>query len=582
MSGSTFWRSEDLGLDPRWYDSGQPARAPLGDVMSDAASEAAGFTSGLFGWMQRSVADRRAAIADDQANPDLSGGDRLLTSDEANQLYGIDGQLRFDRPLAESSARELRDIKQTDMGRRDRASRLDAGVLGQGAVMAAGLAGSMVDPLSVASAFIPAVGATRAAAWMARAGTRLERATVAARIGMLDGAAGAVALEPLQYGLAQAESRDYDLGDSLLNVAFGAVMGGLLHSGGRALVDGWRGWRPDVDPATVRDIHEIAMRTGAAQMARGEPVNVEPILAIARAADSRREGLLSGFSRIGTDAEGRPRLEQPGAALTSEAAAALPAASPDAPDPVAAREAMLREGVRGPVLDAEGQPVVALSRRQERQMSARLEREGHSAVEWVRMEGEPGAYAVSMVDGAEIYRAPGGEARVYPSATRAKTAASQIEGAGWAPVEIPDQGFVLMRAPGDAGQRIQANRRLLEMGDRFLSPEPAQPPAPDISPQQLRAMMESAAREVIRPDQMQHVTAARDARMREQAAGGRVETAVGKIEAQTAELDARAAQVDEVLQQQLKAGRITEADIAALRDPDTEARTAARADALQA
>ena len=60
--------------------------------------------------------------------------------------------------------------------------------------------------------------------------TRLKR-------GAIEGAGGALLLEPLVYGAAQRIQADYDLYDSLLNVAFGTVLGGGLHVGAGKLRD---------------------------------------------------------------------------------------------------------------------------------------------------------------------------------------------------------------------------------------------------------------------------------------------------------------------------------------------------------
>ncbi len=584
MSGATFWSSQDLGLDPRWYDDGRAARAPLGDAVRDTFDEASSFTSGVLSWIGRGSNDAQAAgtLFDEigqqvPANPE----DPLLTVEEANARYGIPGQLQFSRPLAESSAIELHGIRRRDLARQDRMARAEKGVLGYGAIAAAGLAGSIIDPLNIASAFIPVVGPTRAAAWMAQAGTRVARAGVAARIGVIEGAAGAALLEPLQWGMASAESRDYGAADTLLNVAFGAVMGGLLHAGGRAAVDGWRGWRAP-DPEAVRSVHEAAMRAAAAQMEMGEPVNVAPLIEAARMADASnpfRAGLLGGAARLAPDAEGVWRVQPAaGPALTPERVAGLPV-SEDPGQAALAREVDLRGAVRAPVLDSEGQPVMALSRAEEREIGARLERDGHELVDWVRQEGEPGAYAMARVDGAEVYRIADGAPRVYASANHAKTAARQLRTDGWFPVEVPDEGgFVLLREPQAEGGRSLANRRMLEIGPAFLRPGDGAAP---MSSTDLRALLQDVARQTVRESDASALAAARAARQAEQRPAGTASPR-GQAEAAAAALDARAQEVDAVFRQQLAAGRITEADYRALTDTTAEARAADRAKGLEA
>ena len=91
-----------------------------------------------------------------------------------------------------------------------------------------GLVGSLLDPLNIASAFIPTLGTARAATLAAKFGKNGGRFMT----GVMDGMVGAALLEPLVIGAAAAEQdRDYNLMDSFLNVAFGGALGGGLHVG---------------------------------------------------------------------------------------------------------------------------------------------------------------------------------------------------------------------------------------------------------------------------------------------------------------------------------------------------------------
>lgn len=101
----------------------------------------------------------------------------------------------------------------------------------------AGFATSVIDPINLASAFIPVVGEARYAAMLARAGTVAGRLGVRASVGAIEGAAGAALVEPLILRAAAQDQSDYDISDSLLNIAFGTVLGGGLHSVGGAISD---------------------------------------------------------------------------------------------------------------------------------------------------------------------------------------------------------------------------------------------------------------------------------------------------------------------------------------------------------
>jgi len=95
----------------------------------------------------------------------------------------------------------------------------------------AGLGTSMLDPINVASNFIPGVGQTRALRMLQEGakegakGLALRRAV----IGAAEGAAGSVVVEPLVAFARSQQQADYGMTDSLLNVAFGTVMGATIH-----------------------------------------------------------------------------------------------------------------------------------------------------------------------------------------------------------------------------------------------------------------------------------------------------------------------------------------------------------------
>lgn len=106
----------------------------------------------------------------------------------------------------------------------------------------AGFGASVLDPINVASAFVPIVGEARYASMLARAGTSVAaRAAVRAQVGAVEGAVGAALVEPLVLYASAQDQADYGAVDSLLNVAFGSVMGGGLHSAGGYFSDVRRG-----------------------------------------------------------------------------------------------------------------------------------------------------------------------------------------------------------------------------------------------------------------------------------------------------------------------------------------------------
>lgn len=106
--------------------------------------------------------------------------------------------------------------------------------------IAGSLAASLLDPLNIASAFVPVVGEARYARLLAGAASPLGRAGVRGGVGALEGSVGAAILEPLPLLAAQQDQTEYGLSDSLANIALGGVLGGGLHSVGGAVSDALR------------------------------------------------------------------------------------------------------------------------------------------------------------------------------------------------------------------------------------------------------------------------------------------------------------------------------------------------------
>jgi hypothetical protein len=150
-----------------------------------------------------------------------------------------EAQVTIDVPEAGISRYELNALKY--LKRREAEQNMIAertrGFAASAAGFAGGLAASLTDPINIGSAFIPVVGQARYAAWLRAAGSPLGRAGVRAGTGALEGAVGAAAIEPLVFAGAQAGQLDYTAADSFLNIAFGTILGGGLHSIGGAVAD---------------------------------------------------------------------------------------------------------------------------------------------------------------------------------------------------------------------------------------------------------------------------------------------------------------------------------------------------------
>lgn len=109
-----------------------------------------------------------------------------------------------------------------------------------GTQLGASVAASLLDPLNIASAFVPVVGEARYAALLGRAASPLGRAGVRAGVGAVEGAVGAAIIEPLPLIAAGMDQTEYGLSDSLANIAMGGLLGGGLHTVGGAVSDALR------------------------------------------------------------------------------------------------------------------------------------------------------------------------------------------------------------------------------------------------------------------------------------------------------------------------------------------------------
>ena len=135
---------------------------------------------------------------------------------------GLKGELSADdKPMYPGALDLLIQFKQEEIARRAALQQSDSAAL----TFLGGLVGSIVDPINIAAGFIPIVRESRYAALLARANTGASRALVRARVGAIEGGAGAALIElPLRELLADQQA-EYGPMDSFMNVVFGSVIG---------------------------------------------------------------------------------------------------------------------------------------------------------------------------------------------------------------------------------------------------------------------------------------------------------------------------------------------------------------------
>lgn len=240
------------GAGSNVYDEAQglwALPAPTGEVVSATAEETfvrnpVPSLSREFGRIETErgvAAERRDRLSPLNYSTELPEDEVRLYPEEANRKYGVDfygkNVLSWDGPVTESTAKELHDLKVAELRRETILSRSEGGGLQGLARFGTGLAVSAIDPLNIASAFVPVFGEARYLQLLAGASGAFGRAGIRAGVGALEGAAGAALVEPIVYGVAQSEQADYGLTDSFLNIVFGGVLGGGLHVGFGALGD---------------------------------------------------------------------------------------------------------------------------------------------------------------------------------------------------------------------------------------------------------------------------------------------------------------------------------------------------------
>jgi hypothetical protein len=151
---------------------------------------------------------------------------------------GLKGEFTFDdRDYNEIELGILASRKEKEVRRREILARAEGSGSSVAGRFGISLAGSMLDPINVASVFIPVIGPSRYALMLERAGSAVGRAGVRAGVGAAEGVVGAALVEPLIVGAAMQEQADYTFADSFLNVVIGGVFGGGLHVTGGLVQD---------------------------------------------------------------------------------------------------------------------------------------------------------------------------------------------------------------------------------------------------------------------------------------------------------------------------------------------------------
>lgn len=219
-------------------DSGEVFDASFGSALSTNPSSSIIRTEELTQAQEglRLTGDTESILVPPRNEPDTP----MLEAQAArDRVSGMGLEIKIpDQGIRQGALDILIDRHREQAARQQVLARANGGSMGT--QIAAGLAASLLDPLNIASAFVPVVGEARYAAMLGRAAGPLGRAGVRSGVGVVEGAVGAALIEPLPLLAAGLDQTEYGLSDSLANIALGGLLGGGLHTLGGAASDALR------------------------------------------------------------------------------------------------------------------------------------------------------------------------------------------------------------------------------------------------------------------------------------------------------------------------------------------------------
>lgn len=223
------------------------------------------------------------------------------------ELAGVKGLPIPEDGISEGALDILIARRKRQMANADSINRSPTGVrsiAGFGVALGAGI----LDPVNVTASLVPVIGQARYALALERASGALGRAGVRASVGGIQGAVGTALIEPAAYAMHQGLQDDYKMLDSLMNIGFGAAIGGTLHAGFGALGDAATGRY--AQRVVGADQGSIAASTAAAVAANVAPLELRAtgrtapeVLKDVLAAEERRVNAenVPGFQRTAED-----------------------------------------------------------------------------------------------------------------------------------------------------------------------------------------------------------------------------------------------------------------------------------------
>lgn len=288
------------GVRTRQNQSLQEMEAPVGDVLAADFDDA--LTSNPASMLGRinelgaaqlpegSFANAPIGIYGDQSLEPMASP--MLNAETARRKVrdaGLEGLLEIpDNGMPELAVDILIRRKKEERERISVQSRAPGGV-GVGILrLGAGLAASALDPINVGTAFLPVISGARYSQWLASKTTLAGRSGARAGVGVAEGAAGALAVEPIILAGKALEQGEYGLLDSFLNVTIGSLVGAGLHTAGGAIGDLRRpGSVSKVMSEMPAEAREAVIAQAVGARVEGGPVRADAVLETLAKTDER-------------------------------------------------------------------------------------------------------------------------------------------------------------------------------------------------------------------------------------------------------------------------------------------------------
>jgi hypothetical protein len=197
-------------------------KSSLGETLGAVAEDA---------WIYNPVSSiYRLSVLESTRNENT--GEPLISREELNKKYSNLG-LFFEQDEKQSTVDILVERKVNERQRQNIIQKGPKSIWVSGLKLGTSFAVSALDPINIATAFIPVVGQAKFASMVAKSGFTKARFAK----GLVEGTVGTALVEPIVYTAAQREQADYTMLDSFLAISFGTVLGGGLHVGAGRLKD---------------------------------------------------------------------------------------------------------------------------------------------------------------------------------------------------------------------------------------------------------------------------------------------------------------------------------------------------------